>query len=191
MKSSNFLVVSVIILITSLLRLVPGIDNFNPFTSIALFGSAYFIKQKWAYIIPLAAIYLSDFILNNTILRGFYPNHEGLVFFSEYMISVYIAYILIIGFGKRLFSAVSKKTVLIGVLGSTAIFYLLTNFGAWVSPISIYPKTIDGLLTCMIAGIPFVQASFLSNLIFSSLLFGGYELFKSRYGASEPRFKSI
>jgi hypothetical protein len=182
MKNRNIILVSGIILIVALLRLVPGLNNFNPFASIALFGAAYLSKKHLAYIIPLIAIYFSDFILNNTILRSFYPDAEGLIFFSSYMLGVYFSYALIILLGTRLLNKITGVRVLMGALGATGIFFLVTNFGAWASPISIYPQNFGGLMSSYIAGLPFLQATLASNLLFSIILFGSFEIANQFYG---------
>ena len=182
MKQRNILLIAGVIFVTALLRLIPGIHNFNPFASIALFGSAYLVKKWHAFFIPLIAIYLSDFILNNTVLRSFYPDAEGLIFFSSYMTSVYLSYGLIILMGMLILKKVSAVRVLLGALGATSIFFLITNFGAWASPLSIYPQNIGGLISSYVAGVPFLQASLISNLLFSVILFGGFEFVKQFYG---------
>lgn len=182
MKQRNILLITGIIFITALLRLIPGIHNFNPFSSIALFGAAYLAKKWHAILIPLAAIYLSDFVLNNTILRSFYPNAEGLIFYSGYMTSVYLSYGLVILLGFVILKKITASRVLLGALGSTAIFFLLTNFGAWISPMSIYPQNFGGLIASYAAGLPFLQASLISNLLFSVVLFGGFEIANQFYG---------
>ncbi len=51
-------------------------------------------------------------------------------------------------------------------------FFLITNFGVWLSGISIYPLTASGLLACYLGGIPYLGRTLLSDLAYSGLLFG-------------------
>ena len=51
-----------------------------------------------------------------------------------------------------------------GIL-SVVFFYLFTNFGWWFT-FEMYPLTLQGLIECYIAGLPFLK-----NQLFSSLIF--------------------
>ena len=51
-----------------------------------------------------------------------------------------------------------------GIL-SVVFFYLFTNFGWWLT-FEMYPLTLQGLIECYIAGLPFLK-----NQLFSSLIF--------------------
>ena len=51
-------------------------------------------------------------------------------------------------------------------------FFLITNFGVWLSGISIYPLTPSGLMACYLGGIPYLGRTLLSDLAYSGLLFG-------------------
>ncbi len=66
-----------------------------------------------------------------------------------------------------------KKKWYWGVLGlsmGTFIFYTLSNFGVFLTPESYYPKTLSGLISCYIAGIPFVERQWMSNLVGGALI---------------------
>ncbi len=51
-------------------------------------------------------------------------------------------------------------------------FFLITNFGMWLSGISFYPLTASGLMACYVGGIPYLGRTLLSDLAYSGLLFG-------------------
>ena len=62
------------------------------------------------------------------------------------------------------------------------LFFLVTNFGAWIgSP--MYPQTAGGLAAAYIAGVPFFQWTVLSTLFYSALLFGGFALLRRQVPA--------
>jgi hypothetical protein len=60
-------------------------------------------------------------------------------------------------------------------VASSVIFFLLTNFGVWMTS-AIYAKSAEGLMQAYVAGIPFFQNSLLGNLIYTAVIFGGYVL---------------
>ena len=55
-----------------------------------------------------------------------------------------------------------------GALIGALIFYIITNFGVWVS--GMYGLTLSGLVTCYTLAIPFFAYSIISTIIFSSLI---------------------
>jgi Family of unknown function (DUF6580) len=57
-------------------------------------------------------------------------------------------------------------------LSASAIFFVTTNFGAWLSLTFAYPKTLAGLLSAYTAGIPFFQNTVLADLAGTAVLFG-------------------
>ena len=54
-----------------------------------------------------------------------------------------------------------------GALIGALIFYIVTNFGVWVS--GMYGYTFNGFVTCYTLAIPFFAYSVISTLIFSIL----------------------
>jgi hypothetical protein len=53
-------VLTVLILLAAMSRLLPHPPNFAPIAAIALFGSAHFDRKWKAFLVPLAAMLLSD-----------------------------------------------------------------------------------------------------------------------------------
>jgi hypothetical protein len=51
-------------------------------------------------------------------------------------------------------------------------FFLISNFGAWLGHLAIYPYTLGGLVSCYIAAIPFYGRTLASDLLYSAALFG-------------------
>jgi hypothetical protein len=172
------IIVIFMILVAAASRLVPHTYNLTPVGAIALFGGAYLGRNWIAFFIPLLAIYLSDFILNNFIYT---PSGSDLVFSYEGWYWVYGSYVLIVFLGAILLKKVTVTKVLLGALGSTAIFFLISNFGCWPGTVPpVYTKDINGLMNCYIAGIPFLKFTFAGDLIFSIALFGTFAVIKNK-----------
>lgn len=57
----RFGVITAMILLAALSRLIPHPPNFAPIGGMALFGAAYFSKRYWAFLIPIVAMWISDF----------------------------------------------------------------------------------------------------------------------------------
>ena len=75
--------------------------------------------------------------------------------------------VLVIGFISQYFvKNISYR--LSGALLGALIFFLITNFGVWVS--GMYGYTFSGLVSCYVLAIPFFSYSLISTFIFSSLI---------------------
>jgi hypothetical protein len=144
------------------MRLVPHPPNFSPIAAMALFSGAYMPKRALAFVAPFGALVLSDLVL------GFYAGVE-VVYFS-------FALVVLIGWMVS-----AKKTPLrIGAaaVASSVLFFVLTNFGMWLSS-GFYPHTTDGLVACYVAALPFFQNTVAGDLSYTALLFGGFALAES------------
>jgi hypothetical protein len=149
--------VSAIIFALALFRLLPHWPNVSPVAAMALFGGAYFADKRLALIVPFAALLLSDLILGL---------HDTMIF-------VYAGFALTVAIGVLLKNRVTITNTVFAVIGSSVIFFLLTNFGAWMTS-ALYAKSAEGLMQAYVAGIPFLQNSLLGNLGYSAVIFGGY-----------------
>lgn len=178
MKSNNTNIsILLIMAIAAFSRLIPHMPNFTPAESVTIFGAAYFSRKYLAFVLPIVLLYITDFVINNTVARPFFTSHEGLVWFSSYMLYNTFAIILIVLISTVIITKVNFKNVAATVLASTLIFYLVTNFGAWAGDTSIYPRDLSGLITSYIAGLPFLKNTLISNILFATVLFGSYTAF--------------
>jgi hypothetical protein len=57
-------------------------------------------------------------------------------------------------------------------------FFLITNFAWWPFYTTLYPHTLSGLIESYTMGLPFYKYSLISDLLFSAVLFGGFEMAK-------------
>ena len=170
--------VLLLLVVAAVSRLIPHIPNFTPTEGLALFGAAYLSRKYLAFLLPVLMLYFTDLVLNNTINRIYFTGHEGLVLYSDYMLYNFIAMGLIVILGSILLRKISFLSVFGSALGASVIFFLVSNFGVWISS-TFYPKNVSGLAATYIAGWPFFKTTLLSNVIFTTLFFGTYELFKS------------
>ena len=162
------------IFLAALSRLLPHPPNFSPVEAIALFGGAYFASRAAAIWVPLAAMFLSDLALG-LFNGGIYWSY----FLSAGYLLVYLCIALssVLGFGLR--GKVSAARVGAYSLAGSVLFFVVTNFGAWLgSP--MYPQTAAGLGAAYVAGIPFFQWTVLGTLFYSALLFGSFAWLRSR-----------
>lgn len=170
--SYRFGLILLLIVIAALSRMFPHPMNFTPMGAIALFGAAY-LNRKWlAVIIPLASVFLSDVLINNTIYAHYY--NKFTLFYPGFYFT-YGAFVLIVLVGFVLLRKVSVGRVLLSSLAAAVVFYIVSNFGAWIG-FHTYPHTGSGLIACYVAAIPFFKFTVLSNVIYSALLFGAFEL---------------
>lgn len=156
----SILIGSVLILLAALSRLIPHPVNFTPIAAIALVGGVY-LEKRFAILIPLVALVVSDAFI------GF---HSTIIF-------VYGSFVLIGLMGiwlkshKKLFPVIG--TTLLGSL----VFFVITNFGVWITGGGwYYPKTWQGLIECYAYAIPFFKNSLLGDLAYTGALFGLFEL---------------
>jgi len=174
MKKYAFYIIAGFIIFAALSRLLPHAYNFTPVGAIALFGAAYFSRKMWAFIIPVVALWLSDLFLNNFVYSQFY---EGFTFLTPGFIYIYGAFALIVILGIKIFDKITFPRVIGGALGAAVIFFVVSNFGVWLTS-PMYPLTIEGLIMCYTAAIPFFHYTIAGNLVYCGALFGGYEYLK-------------
>lgn len=171
------LILGAMILAAALTRVMPHPWNFSPVEAIALFGGAYFASRSLAIVVPLVAMFASDLALAG-IHGGTYATY--FVSMSFWLVYACIALSSVLGFGLR--GKVNGVRVLGYSLMGSVLFFLITNFAAWIGS-SMYPQNVAGLLAAYIAGIPFFQGTLLGTLFFSALLFGGFSLLRHRMPA--------
>ena len=180
-KKNLGLITAGIILLVALSRLLPHPFNFTPVGAMALFGGKFLASRYAKCLIPLAGMFVTDFIINNFIFRSFFPNHEGLIFFSGYMLWTYGAIALVVLIGWLLLKKYDLKRLMAVTMGFSLVFFLVTNFGVWFAGNGVtYPDTMSGLMACMAAGIPFFKYTLIGNLVNTPILFYAYEYFAVR-----------
>ena len=161
-KNSIYLARGLVALL-SLSRLIPHPPNFTPILGMAVFSGAIISKRVIAYLVPLAAMLLSDLYL------GFHAS-VPIIYFS-------LAVCVLIGtfIEARVSILNSFLSISLGVL----VFFLITNFMVWYGS-GMYEASISGLMTCYFMGLPFVQNTFISSLLYGMGAFLIYDIINKR-----------
>ncbi len=160
----RFLFILTVIIAGAAFRLIPHWPNFTPIAAMALFGGTYFNKKYLAFLIPMAALFISDMLLG----------------FHSYMIAVYLSFAIIVVFGMMLKTRVKIGSLLLASVSSSVLFFVITNFAVWIgSP--FYPQNFAGLLESYTAGLPFLNNGVLGDLFYNTLFFGAFYLAQQRF----------
>lgn len=182
----NLLTVSALIAMAILSRLIPHPANFAPLMAIGIFGGALFKNFKWALLIPILSIWLSDIFINNVIYGEYY---DEFVWFYEGFYWQYIIYILLPIFTKMIIGTNISVSRVFGISFLSAIvFFVISNFGVWVSG-TMYPFTMEGLISCYTLAIPFFKGTILSNIFYTSVLFLAYYIVENKMNLIEDRYR--
>ena len=164
--SPRFLTLAGMILVAAIIRLLPHWPNFTPIGAMALFGGAYFSKKYLAFIVPFLAMFLTDLIL------GFHAT----------MWAVYLSFGLIVVIGILMINKVKILNIFLASVAASVLFFVVTNFAMWTVG-GIYSSDLNGLLECYTAAIPFFSYTLIGNLFFAGIMFGVFEIAKSKIPA--------
>lgn len=158
---------AVLILIVAVAtRYVDHAPNFTPTIALALFGGFY-LPRKLAVVVPLAFMLLSDLIIG----------------FHDTMLFTWGTVLLISIIGLKLRSSHKFSTFFLASVGASVLFFIITNLAAWPT---LYPLTWQGLADCFVAAIPFFRNTFVSTVLYSTILYFTYAWLASRLKES-PR----
>ncbi len=171
----NTALIIAIVVIAIVSRIIPHYPNFTAMGAVALFGGAY-LGRKAAFLVPLAALFVSNLLLNNWIYAEFV---DGFQLFNVGSLWIYGAFVLITLLGMGILTKVNPGRFLGASVGAAVIFLLVTNFGVWMSSVA-FPKTWTGLIACYTAAIPFFWNTLMGNLAFGAVMFGVYEYIRAR-----------
>jgi hypothetical protein len=120
--------------------------NFTAVTGSLLYFGA---RRSWREMVaPLAVFMLSDYCLTTyTYHSAFHWQSYGITW-TWYVAAMVLGTILL---RQKTTFARGLAATLIGPTG----FFLVSNFGVWVSGFVTYPRTFAGLGACYVAGLPF------------------------------------
>jgi hypothetical protein len=180
-----------LILVAILYRVVPvmvGADqsgwlpNFAPLAAIALCGAIY-LPRRAAVLLPLAALVVSDVVLN------VFHYHKPL--FSWEILPHYLALGLVSWLGFALRGKVTALRLFGASISGSVIFYVITNTGSWIGE-PLYAKTFAGWFQAMTTGLPgfaptwmFSRNTFVGDLVFTALFLGCHAV--TARSANEPK----
>ena len=150
------------------------VPNFAPVAALALFAGYLFANRRFAVLVPVSVMALSDLVIGGYDLR--------------LMAIVYAALALpaLIGHSlrsrlpmERGWSACGPAGALVGSsLASSLLFFLTTNLAVWALG-GMYEHSATGLIHCYERALPFFRYTLTGDLLFSAALFGGYAVIRA------------
>ena len=141
-----------LIFILALSRLIPHPWNFTPVLAIGLFSGFYFKQIYLSFFVVIFSMFIGDLFL------GFHST----MFFTYISLAVAV----LIGLNIKRFSFAE---ILLGGLSSSLAFFIITNFGAWLT-LEMYEKNLSGLLQSYVLAIPFFHSTLISTLLYLFVL---------------------
>lgn len=141
-----------------LLRIMPHTANFAPVGAIALFAGAV-LSKRMAIILPLSLMIVSDLIIGL---------HSDILF-------TWGGFALVGIYGMLLRHRNPALQVAVGAVGSALIFFVVSNFGVWLSG-DMYARTWQGFVECYTMALPFLRPTFLGDLAYAMIFFNAYVL---------------
>ena len=153
---------------------VDWLPNFAPVMAIAFCGAAY-TRSRWAAVIPVLALMISDIVLNL---------HYGVALVRGEMFAGYLCYALASVFGFWVARHKSWATLAGGALGSSLLFYLVTNTFAWFGNVA-YVQSPAGWVQALTLGEPGYAPTvfFFRNTLLGDMLFTGFFAFCMEWSA--------
>ena len=190
MKSSKYIVWSFVLLVivAALYRIIPGRPfGFAPQWAMAVFAGAVIKDKKWAFIMPVLSMFISD-LLYQVLFIGGVSDMPG---FYQGQWQNYLLFTLLVFVGMGVKKLNVFQIALASVTAPT-LYFLVSNFLVWAGNGTRgldRPRNFQGLLLCYSDGIPFYRMSILATLIFSAILFGSF-IFASNYQTIGREVKS-
>jgi len=142
--------------------------NFTPVEAVALFGGAYFGDRRLAVLVPLAAMFLADLVIG---LHWLMPVIYGCIAAS-----------VLLGFSMR--NKVTALRVTTCSIAGSLLFFVVVSFVEWLIGDTDYCRA--GIVPCYVAAIPFLKSWLAGTLVWSAVLFGGFELLRRRWAVLAP-----
>jgi hypothetical protein len=166
-NKSKFGLAILIVILAAASRLVKHPFNFTPIVAMSIFGGSY-LHKRWAVMIPLAAMALSDIILYST-------NYGWSYFDWKTTLSIYFSLCLAFLIGWYLTRRKKWYAIIGAGVLSSIIFFIITNFAVWAF-FNWYPHTLAGLENCFTLALHFFRNSLAGDAVYTLAFFGAYEL---------------
>ena len=148
-NSQGYLLPICLILILSFSRLIPHPWNFTPVLATGIFAGFYFKQFYLSLFIVILSMFIGDLFL------GFH----SLMFFTY----VALAIAVLIGLYVKHFKFTE---ILYSGLASSVCFFIITNFGAWLTHDEMYAQNFSGLMQSYVMAIPFFQNTLISTFLY-------------------------
>ncbi len=144
----NYILPISLILILSFSRIIPHPWNFTPVLAAGIFSGFYFKQFFLSFFVVVASMFLGDLYLG----------------FHDTMFFTYISMIVAVSLGLYIKHLKFAEILFSGIISSVC-FFMITNFGAWLT-LSMYEKSLAGLLQSYIMAIPFFHNTLISTFLY-------------------------
>ena len=141
-----------LILVLALTRLIPHPPNFTPMIAVAILSGFYFKNFFIGLPIVIFSMFLGDLIIG----------------FHSTMIFTYTSLAIAVVLGIIIKNFKYLEMFIAGLIGSLS-FFIITNFGAWLS-LDMYEKNFNGLLNAYVLAIPFFHNTLISTILYLMLI---------------------
>ena len=141
-----------LILILSFSRLIPHPWNFTPVLAMGIFSGFYFKNFILSSFIVVFSMFVGDLFLG----------------FHSTMFFTYTSLIIAVVLGLLIKKFKFTEILFYGV-ASSVCFFLVTNFGAWLT-LEMYEKNLTGLFQSYVLAIPFFHNTLISTLFYLIVL---------------------
>jgi hypothetical protein len=158
------------VLAAGILRILPHPWNLAPVGAMFLFSAATFRSRLQGWLVPLAALMITDYAVTQIVWHGQYTSFRP---------GTWTAFSLVGLLGWTLRSKITVTRVAGAALGGAIIFFVASNFAVWLGG-ELYPRTLTGLAACYTAAIPFFRNDVAGNLVYCAAMFGSYHWLVSR-----------
>ncbi|NNU33963.1 hypothetical protein HK413_07010 [Mucilaginibacter sp. S1162] len=147
-----------------------ALSNFTPVGAIALFGGAYFVDKWKAYAVVLITLFLSDLAVNYMYLGKLARYSSSLIIYLCFAIMVFIGGLL---------KKVNVLNVFVASFAGVVIHWLITDLPWFYG--TQYTHDLAGYGLSLSKAIPFELKMVYGDILYCAILFGGFELAKSKY----------
>ena len=148
----NYFLPICLIIVLSFSRLIPHPWNFTPVLAMGIFSGFYFKNFILSSFIVIFSMFVGDLFLG----------------FHSTMFFTYTSLIIAVVLGLLINKFKFTEILFYGV-ASSVCFFLVTNFGAWLT-LEMYEKNLTGLFQSYVLAIPFFHNTLISTLFYLIIL---------------------
>jgi hypothetical protein len=145
-----------------------GFWHFVPVGAVSLYAGSR-LPRRWAWLVPVVAMVISDVLVD-------YGRHRPVFELTRWTVYATFAAITLLGrianwpkIGRWLLPSLA--------VSGSLVFFITSNLATWGEG-RLYPMTVQGLISCYIAAIPFWPNTVVADLLGTALLFGLGPLFE-------------
>ena len=148
----NYFLPICLIIVLSFSRLIPHPWNFTPVLAMGIFSGFYFKNFILGSFVVVFSMFVGDLFLG----------------FHSTMFFTYTSLIIAVVLGLLIKKFKFTEILFYGV-ASSVCFFLVTNFGAWLT-LEMYEKNLVGLFQSYVLAIPFFHNTLISTLFYLIVL---------------------